>query len=410
MLEKNFFRLSLIASILIVLLTACDYTTINVGCNVSDLITAINNANAYLSPSILNLASDCTYTLTAVDNTATSSFEDSIFEYGDNGLPQIATPITINGHNATIIRDGGAPHFRIFYITETGSLTINDLTLDNGFADGSYPGGGSAFPGSGGAIYNDGSTLEVNNSILQNNQASFHGGAIFNIRNANSQINGSMIRENSAPRGGGIFVYHGGLLSINDSEISNNIASVQGGGISLEYGAELIIKNSMINSNHSSRHGGGIFKDGGADRLPTTITGTTFLGNTADWSGGGIFIWRTPLAILDSQFIDNRAEEYGGGLGYQNNSTETVTISKTDFEGNAAGWDGGAIHFSGELMTINGSTIRNNTAENGAGIHNGKRTIPSILSGWTAPSSSPAVGSRKTLPADMAVGLSTRVL
>jgi len=373
MFENKYFRLIMAVLMLLVISLACSLTSTTVDCNVPDLIHAINTANSNPAHSTLDLASGCTYTLTAVDNTATSSFEGSTFEYGDNGLPQITTPITINGNNATIIRASDAPHFRIFYITDNGSLTINDLTLQNGFADGSLPGGGgSAFPGSGGAIYNDGCTLEVNNSILQNNQASFHGGAIFNISDANSYINDSTIQDNSAPRGGGIFVYHEGLLSIDNSEISNNIASVQGGGIGLEYGAELIIKNSLIASNFSGRHGGGIFKDAGPDRLPTTITGTTFQDNTADWSGGGVFIWRTPLVITDSQFINNHANEYGGGLGYQNNSTETVTISKSTFEGNSAEWDGGAIHFSGELMTINGSTIRNNTAENGAGIHNGE--------------------------------------
>jgi predicted outer membrane repeat protein len=370
MLEKNFFRLTMAAMMLLVISLACDLTTTSVDCSVPDLINAINNANSNPAHSTLDLASGCTYTLTAVDNTATSSFGGSTFDYGDNGLPQISTEITINGNNATIIRAGSAPKFRIFFITDTGSLTINDLTLENGFAD--RP--GSAFPSSGGAIYNDGSYLEANNCIMQNNEASFHGGAIFNISNADTFVNGSTIRDNTAPHGGGIFVYHGGLLSVDDCEISDNSASTSGGGISLEYGAELIVNNSTIASNQAGRHGGGIFKDSGSESLPTTITGTTFQDNTADWSGGGVFIFRTPLTISDSDFINNQAEEYGGGLGYQDNSTETVLISNTTFDGNSAGWDGGAIHFSGELMNVSGCTIENNLAENGAGVHNGIAT------------------------------------
>ena len=311
MLEKNFFRLTIAAMILLVISLACDLTTTSVDCSVPDLVNAINNANSNPAHSTLDLASGCTYTLTAVDNTATSSFGGSTFDYGDNGLPQISTEITINGNNATIVRAGSAPKFRIFFITDTGSLTINDLTLENGFAD--KP--GSAFPSSGGAIYNDGSYLEANNCTLQNNQASFHGGAIFNISNANTYVNGSTIQNNTAPHGGGIFVYHGGLLSVDDCEISDNSASTSGGGISLEHGAELIVNNSIIASNQAGRHGGGIFKDSGSDSLPTTITGTTFQDNTADWSGGGVFIFRTPLTISDSVFINNQADEYGGGLG-----------------------------------------------------------------------------------------------
>ena len=88
-----------------------------------------------------------------MDNEAISSFGGSNFDYGDNGLPQITTPIT-STEQCHHRRDGGAPHFRIFYITNL-IPTINYITLQNGFADGTYPGGGSAFPGSGGAIYSD---------------------------------------------------------------------------------------------------------------------------------------------------------------------------------------------------------------------------------------------------------------
>jgi len=370
MFEKNRFRLPLAAKVLLAVslvfsLTGC---MVEVDCNVPYLITAINNANANPAPSTLSLDPDCIYTLTAVDDTATSSFGGSTFDYGDNGIPQITTPITINGNNATIIRASGAPDFRIFFITDTGELTLNDLTLDNGFAN--RP--GSAFPSSGGAIYIDGSYLQTNNVTMQNNQAASHGGAIFVIGGATTYINGSTIHDNTAPHGGGIFIYSSsGLLSVDNSEISNNSASGSGGGINLGYGAELIVNDSHIASNHSGRRGGGIFKNAGWGRLPTTITGTTFKDNIAEWGGGGVFIWRTPLTISDSRFSGNQAGDYGGGLGYQNDSNETVLVTGTTFDNNIALLDGGAIHFSGELMTVNGSTIRNNTADNGAGIHNG---------------------------------------
>jgi len=370
--KRNSLRLTMAACLLLMIVAlACDLTDTSVGCSVPDLIDAINEANHNSSPSTLDLAEGCTYTLTEIDNSATSTFESSTFDYGDNGLPQIATPITINGHNATILRDDGAPHFRIFYLIETGSLTINDLTLANGFADGSYPGGASAFPGSGGAIYNDGSTLEVNDCLLQNNQATFYGGAIFTFRSADTYLNASTIQDNIAPHGGGISVYQSGLLSIYDSSILNNTATTQGGGMSLGSEVELVLHNSRVNSNHSARHGGGIFKEGVGDSPLATIHGTTFQENSAIWGGGGIFIWNTPLTISDARFINNYANEYGGGLAFQSRYADTVTISKSTFEGNSTKWDGGGIHFSGELMNINGCTIQNNRAVNGAGIHNG---------------------------------------
>lgn len=349
--------------------------TTTVACDTADLIAAISSANADTALDILELDSGCIYMLTEVDTTVTSTFEGTTFVYGDVGLPPITTPITINGNNATIRRADDAPDFRIFYVTDSGNLILNDLTITNGFAyDAS-----SAFPASGGAIYNDGGLLEVNRSILQQNKAGYHGGAIFVFGNTNTYVNDSTIDDNSAPLGGGIFVYGEGLLSIEHSTISNNTAATEGGGINVLYGAELIVKDSVISFNHSTRRGGGIFKDGGSDRLPTTITGSTFEGNTADWGGGGIFIWRTPLTIGSSTFLQNQAGEYGGALGYQNDSTETVGIRSTTFDGNTAGLDGGGIHFSGELMTILNGTFRNNTAENGGAIHNAEAALPHYI-------------------------------
>lgn len=354
--------------------------TTTVACNVADLINAIDNANADAILDTLELASGCVYMLTEVDTTVTSTFGGSTFVYGDVGLPPISTPITINGHNATISRAEDAPDFRIFHITNSGRLILNDLTITNGFADASMEDGtSSAFPGSGGAIYNDGAFLEVNRSNLQLNMADFHGGAIFDINDATTYVRDSTIRDNSAPLGGGIFVYHGGLLSVEGSNINNNSASTEGGGINLGHGAELVVNDSVISFNHSARRGGGIFKDGGADRLPTTITESTFEGNTADWGGGAIFIWRTPLTIAGSQFLENQAGEYGGGLGYQNDSTETVIVRSTTFDGNVSELDGGAIHFSGERMTVTGDTFRNNTAQKGGAIHNAAAELSHYL-------------------------------
>ncbi len=363
---KKRWVVGLVLGLFLVSLPACNMPTTGVACSVPALIKAINAANADVALDILELDPGCTYVLTAADNSDTF--------IGDNGLPRITTPIIINGNGATISRGSGAPDFRIFFVTNTGILTLNDLTLINGFADSAMDGSFSAFPGSGGAIYNSDGYLEVNGSNVQINQAGFHGGAIFAMGGA-TFVNSSTINDNIAPRGGGIFLYGGGLLIVDDSEIIYNNASAGGGGISLEHGAELIVTNSVIASNHSGRRGGGIFKDGGADRLPTTITGTTFQGNTADWGGGGVFIWRTPLTISDSAFLENYAGEYGGGLGYQNDSTEIVEIINTTFDGNTSLLDGGGIHFSGELMTIEGSTFQNNTAENGSGIYNGATTL-----------------------------------
>src|SRR2546423_1726750 len=62
--------------------------------------------------------------------------------------------------------------FRLFAVTATGSLTLENLTLQNGVAQGSAganPGDGGA-AGMGGAIFNAGS-LTISNTTFVGNQA-----------------------------------------------------------------------------------------------------------------------------------------------------------------------------------------------------------------------------------------------
>jgi hypothetical protein len=87
--------------------------------------------------------------------------------YGPNAFPAITSNILIVGSGATITRAATAPKFRFFYVAggweagvPQGTLTLTDLTLQNGLAqggDGGFgvgAGGGGA--GLGGAIYNQG--------------------------------------------------------------------------------------------------------------------------------------------------------------------------------------------------------------------------------------------------------------
>ena len=78
----------------------------------------------------------------------------------------ITSPITIQGTGETLTRTGAAA-FRLFQVTAAGNLSLRNLTLSNGLAQGGAggasvnAGGGAA--GLGGAVYNQG-TLTVSGS------------------------------------------------------------------------------------------------------------------------------------------------------------------------------------------------------------------------------------------------------
>ena len=142
--------------------------------DVAGLISAIQTLNANGGGTI-DLASSGTYSVTA----------PSDWWFGPNAFPAISSAIVINGNGATISRASGSPKFRFFYVSggfttlPAGSLTLNNLTLSGGLAqggtggaDGNSTGGGGA--GLGGAIYNQGVT-SLENATLTGNTA--QGGA-----------------------------------------------------------------------------------------------------------------------------------------------------------------------------------------------------------------------------------------
>ena len=143
------------------------FTLIPLTCYVPRLIAAIEAANADPDATTIDLDDDCTYNLTA----AYAADPDG---YGPVGLPPITTPITLLGSNTTITRNATAA-FRLFYVTTTGSLTIENVTLSNGLAQGGngghaqYDGGGGG-GGMGGAIFNRGA-LTLTNVTLTGNKA-----------------------------------------------------------------------------------------------------------------------------------------------------------------------------------------------------------------------------------------------
>ncbi len=220
---------------------------VDVDCDRTELISAINTANGSGGATTMDLASGCTYTLDTVDNITD----------GYNGLPSITSHITIHGHGATIERssDGGTPEFRIFHVAEGADLTLTDITVTNGYVSGAYAYGGG--------IYNAG-TLNISSSTLYGNTNEDDcGGAICNAGTLN--LSHSTLSGNTATYGGG--VCGGGTLNVNHSTFSGNTATY-GGGI---YGGTLNISHSTFTTNTATSSGGGIYKSSGAANVKNSI-------------------------------------------------------------------------------------------------------------------------------------------
>lgn len=171
--------------------------------NVVSLVKAIDQANASPGADTVALGNRCTYTLTTVNN----------YWYGPNGLPAIASNITIDGNGATIARGQtiSVPPFRLFFVGANpsnadtlnyvspgpGALTLREVTLTGGLAQGgdTLDGGGGA--GMGGAIFTQG-RLVIDQTTLTGNQAV--GGT---SGGSEGFLGGGGMGQNSSDAGGG---------------------------------------------------------------------------------------------------------------------------------------------------------------------------------------------------------------
>src|SRR5262245_6262286 len=311
------------------------------GGNVTCLINAINAANANSEADTITLDGS-TFSLDTVHNNT----------FGGNGLPVITSQITIEGHGSIIERRATATAlFRIFHVALTGSLTLFEVTVQNG----SLP-AGTLSVNQGGGILNIG-ILALFNSALRNNRAGDNadengfagfGGGLSN-RGA-ARIQGTTVQGNKSGNssgtnsdagcGGGIFsgdaivdatptpVQTLSSLQILDSTVADNAAGDgpvadgrggRGGGVCLDLSGDLEIARSLFNAN---------------------TAGKGFAGG----HGGGLYVGTTRgVDIVNSTFFDNAA----GGINGDG----------TKFGGNGGAIDVGSLS---AVVNITNSTITHN--------------------------------------------------
>lgn len=283
--------------------------------DVTALVVAINLANGNTEADTINLAPAGTYTLTASDGAG-------------NGLPVIASNITVNGSGATIQRSSTASAFRILFIT--GQLTLKSVTIRGG-----------NLTGAGGGIYNAG-ILTLEDSVVTGNAASAAGG-IYN-HFGTLTLDHSTVRGNDGGNGAGGIYNHFGAVVLNDSTVSSNTAGGIG-GIRSSAGT-LTLNNSTVSGNVAGHNiAGGILNDcagGGTDAdhivATTILNNSTVSGNSAVTYGGGIVNISARLrgcsgatVILNNSTITANSAASGGGIVQdpRNNNPATVILKNS---------------------------------------------------------------------------------
>ena len=268
--------------ILSLILTGCLPPTPPPICTTDFLIWSINQANSNgPGTDTINLDPGCVYQLAYVDNTVD----------GNNGTPTITTSIIINGNGATVRRSTQSQKsaIRLFHVSQGGELVLNDIRLHDGLGmeppDTTLP-----LRNHGGAIFNAG-LLTVNNGDFDYNRAIKSGGGIYNtgtmtINASTFQNNEVNILNGPGESGGAIYNTSTGSATITDSTFVGNIASQSGGGIA--NGGMMTITNSTISANTTTlsniASGAAIMNSGSLHISYTTITANVGTTSGAVWS------------------------------------------------------------------------------------------------------------------------------
>lgn len=185
-------------------------------------------------------------------------------------------------------------------VGSSGNLTLKNIVIDGNKHN--------ADAGKNSLILVDGGKLTMlSGAVLQNNKLTdleacppSAGGAVYARENATVTLKGGTIQGNTAVWGGGIFALNA-VIHVEDGLITRNHAikankdEAAGAGIATWYQSEINISGGTISHNISQGYGGGIslgcprvMNDGSYSKLK--MTGGSFIENTAENSGGGLFV------------------------------------------------------------------------------------------------------------------------
>ncbi|WP_314175959.1 hypothetical protein [Streptomyces winkii] len=268
---------------------------VRVPCNdIAALKRAIDDANT--GGGSIVLAPHCIYSLTQADN-------------ADDGLPEITGKVRISGDRTTVQRPHG-PAFRIFHVKNSGSLTLDSLTVRGGQASTSV-----IEESNGGALYNEGGRATLTGVTVRNNSSLWLGGGIWNSRGT-LVLKGTTVRDNNSFVAGGLAT--NGTMTMQGGAIRDNTGSSWAGG--LANGGDTKLDHVSLDGNHVGDQGGGL--GGGIMTMlidnetgPLRLNSTKVRDNISQTRGGGVFIGQHEPTTLYRSVVTRNAANGGAGSG-----------------------------------------------------------------------------------------------
>jgi predicted outer membrane repeat protein len=209
--------------------------------------------------------------------------------------------LTIQGPGAALLAISGGNRCRVFEVLGPNNtnvnVTLNGLTITQGYAPGS--------PWGGGAVLNLFSTLTLSGCILSNNRAN---------------------------AGGAIYDYGGAALQIVNSTLSGNKAidlngNGYGGAVCINLGSNVTMTSCTFSNNSATFEGGAVWTHDTIGHI-TTIEGCSFSGNVEGSYPVGNDIYNlasaSTLKVSDSVFSNNTPYRFSPIQGLWTNGGGTT--------------------------------------------------------------------------------------
>ena len=218
-----------------------------------------------------------------------------------------------------------------------------------------------------------GTQNKVHESIFSGNNATSYGGGIYWIA-YEGEIRDSEFISNSAEYGGGIYLNgKSANTNITNTKFKFNNAVKNGGAIDCN-ATQMNLTNTFFESNYAGEYGAALCRE--ANATGGHGKNNTFISNHAGISGAAL-AWLNVenIHINNYTFIDNTAERSGGAI-YISKGSDNCVIFNSTFKGNhltnmTAYHNGGAIDCVGDNLTVNMSSFENNGANTGGAIYVG---------------------------------------
>jgi uncharacterized repeat protein (TIGR01451 family) len=324
--------------------------------------------------------------------------------------PNGGTNITISGGGSGSTIIDGQNNDNIFYVDAGGGLSLNGMTLQDGYT----------YYGNGGAIYSDGA-LSVTADVVFKGNTGFDGGAIYSDSDTGSSLSltgASFVQNQALDAAGAIFDASPNTAAISHSTFTSNLifpipyfnegcgygcnGVTYGGAILGAGGAGGMNLDSSSFTTNGAGEGGAVYWDNSSQ---VNITNSSFTGNDASTSffylcyfgcagtngqksgsilnqfgavGGAILDDYSGGMNLTGDHLSGNTAQAGGGV-YLDSSNGNYVLNQDEFDGNQGQLVGGAVYWDAGNLSSGvapasggtppyGSSFINNSASEGAGM------------------------------------------